>query len=164
MLAADLGVPAHHREAAHLDLDAVGDVDGGPAHERVQVQGELAALDFGLAQVNLVAAHDGQGVDGADGPEPAAPVRATHDGDQPADRLAGHRDGHGLGLTRLLRQVAGQRGKLAAGPGAQGTAGALLELVQREPTRGRMLGQHVQRGVSLGVRDPEGFVRIAHDP
>ncbi len=71
-LAADLSVPARQREAAHLDLDGVRDVDVRAAHDRHKVEGELAALDLGLAQVDLVTAHDRDGVDAADRAEPAA--------------------------------------------------------------------------------------------
>src|SRR5579872_1323622 len=133
-LAADLLVPAHQREAADLDIDRVRDVDVRAAHNREQVDGELAALDLRVAQVYLVTAHDRDGVDAAHGAEPAAPVRAAHDRDHPPDRLAAR--GRGLrraGLAGLPRQVAGQGGQLAAGLGVQRLAGPVLELVQGQP-------------------------------
>src|SRR6266568_1449929 len=163
---ADLGIAAHQREAAHVQLDRVRDVDGRAAHDRDQVEGELAALDLGLAQVDLVSAHDGYGVDAADRAEPAAPLRGGHDGDHPAHRLPGRgRGGRRLAALRLAalgRQVAGQRGELAAGLGGQRPAGPVLELVQGEPADGGVLAERAQRLVPFGVRDPEGFVRVGH--
>ncbi len=150
-LAADLSVPARQREAAHLDLDGVRDVDVRAAHDRHQVEGELAALDLGLAQVDLVAAHDRDGVDAADRAEPAAPVRAGHDGDHPAHRLLGP-GRSGLRLAPLLGEVADQRGELAARLRGQGPAGSLLQLVQGEPADGGVIAERPQRGVALGVR------------
>ena len=64
--------------------------------------------------------------------------------------------------SRLLRQVAGQRGELARGLRGQGPAGALLELIQGEPADGGMVAEHPQRDVALGVGDPKGIVRVGH--
>ena len=163
-LDADLRVAAHHREAADVQLDGVGDVDVRAAHQGEHVERELAALDLGLAQVDLVAAHDRDGVDAADRAEPAMPVRAAHDGDHPAHRLPGP-DGRRAGpalLAGLLRQVAGQRGELAACLGGQRLAGSFFELVQGEPADSGVVAEASQRGVTYGIRDPEGIVRFAH--
>ena len=73
-LDADLGVAAHDRETADVQLDGVGDVDVRAAHQGEHVDRQLAALDLGLTQVDLVAAHDRDGVDAADRAEPAVPV------------------------------------------------------------------------------------------
>jgi hypothetical protein len=163
-LDADLRVAAHHREAADVQLDGVGDVDVRAAHQGEHVEGELAALDLGLAQVDLVAAHDRDGVDAADRAEPAVPVRAAHDGDHPAHRLPGP-DGRRAGpalLARLLRQIASQRREFAARLRDQRPAGSFLELIEGEPADGGMVAEYPQRGVALGVRDPKGIIRFAH--
>jgi hypothetical protein len=118
-------------------------------------------LRVSLAQVNLVAAHDRDGVDAADRAEPAAPVRAAHDGDHPAHRLLGP-GLLGRVLPRFGRQVAGQAREVTAGLGHQGPAGPVLKLVQGQPADGRVITERPQRDVTLGVRDAEGFVRFAH--
>ena len=73
--------------------------------------------------------------------------------------------GSGSGPTRSpgLRsgQVAGQRRELAARL-AVSARPDVLKLDQREPPDGGMVAQHPHRGVTLGVRDPKGFVRFAH--
>src|SRR5271165_5768669 len=65
-------------------------------------------------------------------------------------------------LPRLLRQVAGQRGELAARLGGQGPAGPLLELIEGQPTNGGVIAELPQRDITLGIRDPKGIVRFAH--
>jgi beta-N-acetylhexosaminidase len=84
-------VAAHEREAGDLHLDGVGHVDGRAAHDRVHVHGEAVGVDLGVAQVNLVPAHDRQNVHHRGRAEPAAPLGAAHDRDEPAGRLARRR-------------------------------------------------------------------------
>src|SRR5579862_7462321 len=124
-LRAELGIPAHQREPAHLQLDGVRHVHRRAAHQREHVEGELAALDLGLAQVDLVAPHDRDGVDLADRAEPAAPVGAAHDGHHPAHWLArrGGRGDRHVRRRRLQGQVAGQGGQRPAPAGDGGGRG-----------------------------------------
>ena len=91
----------------------------------------------------------------------ATPVRAGHDGHHPAHWLLGQ-GRRGAVLAHLPRQVAGQRGELAAGLGGQRPAGPLLELVQGEPAHGGVLAEDPQRLVPFGVGDPEGCVGVGH--
>ena len=120
-------------------------------------------MDLGLAQVDLVTAHDRDRVDAADSAEPAAPVRAAHDRDHPAHRLAGlgHWSGPGC-LAGLLRQVAGQGGQVAAGLGGERLAGPVLELVQGEPADGGLLAERPDGRVTLGIRDAHRVVAFGH--
>jgi len=80
--------------------------------------------------------HDRDGVDAADRAEPAAPVRAAHDGDHPAHRLLV------LACRQILpsfgRQVAGQDGEVTAVL-ATGPAGPVLELIQGQPAGRRVI-------------------------
>ncbi len=81
-------VAAHEREAGDLHLDGVGHIEGRAAHDRVHVHGEAAGVDLGVAQVDLVPAHDRHHVHHRSRAEPAAPLGAAHDRDEPAGRLA----------------------------------------------------------------------------
>ncbi len=111
----------------------------------------LAALDLGFPQVDLVAAHDRDGVDFADRAEPTAPLGAAHDGDHPAHWLARPGDHHAY--RRLLGQIAGQDGQFAARLGRERVPGSILEFSQGEPPDGGVVAEHLDRRVTLSASD-----------
>ena len=153
-------VAAHDREAADLDVDGVGQVEGRAAHDREHVQGEAVGVDFGVTQVDLVPAHDRDHVDHRGGPEPSPPVRAAHDRDEPPGRLA-RRRGRGGGRLADRRSLAeAPAGRVSPPPGRlwsspPGPGRTFLMLVQRQPSGRRVLAEH------LSVLSGPGPKRVA---
>ena len=109
--------PAHEREAAQLDVEALRDDDVDAAPEGDGGDLDLGALDLGPAQVHVAAAHDRHGVRlPADAPAALGAVPA-HDRDVPARCVfAGVGCGAGWSAAGLVGQVGHDRVEVAPGP------------------------------------------------
>jgi len=125
LLGAALVVAAHEREAADLDVDGVGDVDVGAAHDGDEVQCDLAAVELRVAEIDVVTAHDRNNVHGAVQPEPPAPTRSTHDSYHPANRVPPH-----ARYIGLAGEITRQGLQFAASLRDERTADSFLQLIE----------------------------------
>src|SRR5205085_1047277 len=79
---------AHEVELVDVDLDAVGDDDVDAAHDRGGIDRDDAAVDLGLAEVDLAAAHQRERVELVARPPAPGAAGPAHDADDVVRDLA----------------------------------------------------------------------------
>src|SRR5205085_3484476 len=117
---------------------------------------DLVAVDLGVAQVDVGAAHEGDDGRLALDPPPTLADGAGHDGHRPADRLArpprvAPRRVRHAALGDGDRQVGGDVGQLADGAGCVDAVDPLGELVEVDPALAAVGAQDVHDVFALGI-------------
>jgi hypothetical protein len=151
---------AHDADAGDPDLRVFRHDDLAAAHDRHNVDGDLALGETGVAHVDFAAAHEHERGEFLRHDPVALAGKAAHDGHRSVRGRLGAEPGRvvrgGRGGSRRVRgpavgQVVGDRLKLGVGLGGVHGVQPLVEFVHGEPPVARGLAQHVGNAFPVGV-------------
>src|SRR5665811_1572257 len=153
--------PAHDGEAGQFNVDAFGHHYFDPAHDGKGADHHFGSLDLGLSEIELAAAHDGDGGGVPTGPPPTLGSRPTHDGNDPSPGAPAGRLRFGY---RSGREVGNECIEVTLGAGDERVVDPLGEFVQRQPSDNDVLAEGRHRSIAVGVRHPVSYTHLrAHE-